>query len=128
MVKATVSISKHPTCAGVRQDGARCAAPALTSSPYCYSHAPDRAGERAEARRRGGENRGNAARLRALVPPRLVPVFGKLESALEDVLAGRLEARQATAAAALARAMVSVLSAGELEDRVRQLERERGER
>ena len=36
--------------------------------------------------------------------------------------AGTLEPRQATAVAAVARVMVSVLQAGELEERVRQLE------
>jgi hypothetical protein len=29
--------------------------PPLTGSPYCYNHAPERAAERAGARRRGGE-------------------------------------------------------------------------
>ncbi|MPZ99703.1 MAG: hypothetical protein GEU80_10275 [Dehalococcoidia bacterium] len=52
----------------------------------------------------------------------MVPVFERLERAFEDVLAGRITARQATAAAAVARAMIATATAGELEQRVRDIE------
>jgi len=51
-----------------------------------------------------------------------MPVYDRLEKALEEVYIGRLESKQATAMAALARAMVAVLTSGELEERVRGLE------
>jgi hypothetical protein len=49
-------------------------------------------------------------------------VFDTLEQALTEVHRGASTPGQATAMAALSRAMVSVLTAGELEERVRQLE------
>ena len=56
------------------------------------------------------------------MPPRLIPVFDRLETALARLDAGELEPKRAQAMAAVARAMVSVLQAGELEERLRRLE------
>ena len=56
------------------------------------------------------------------MPPRLVPVWDLLEAALGQVHRGELDARQAQAMASLAGAMVRVLTAGEVEERVRRLE------
>jgi hypothetical protein len=111
-----------PSCAGIRRDGQRCTSRVLCDGTHCYVHSPSRDAERAEARRRGGRNRANTARLRALVPPRLLPVYDRLETALTEVHEGTLDPRVATALASLARAMVMVLTAGELESRVRALE------
>ena len=121
---------QRPQCDGIRKDGQRCTMRVLVDGRHCMAHAPSLAAKRAEAQRRGGRNRSNAVRLRGLVPPRLSPVFDQLEGALGDVLAGTLPPQQATAAAAVARAMVAVLTSGELEERVRQLEggSERGRR
>jgi len=99
-----------------------CAALARPSGRYCWAHDPELAEKRAEVRRRGGRNSAKAARLRALVPPRLLPIFDQLEAALTEVHDGALDARRASAMAALAGAMVRVLTAGELEERVRTLE------
>jgi len=78
--------------------------------------------KRTEAQRRGGQNRANAKRLTKLMPARLGPVFAILEQALTDVIDGRLDPKQATAAAAVSRAMAAILQAGEIEERLRQLE------
>jgi hypothetical protein len=51
-----------------------------------------------------------------------VAVFDRLEEALGQLHAGDLDPKRAQAMAALASAMVRALTAGELEDRVRQLE------
>ena len=59
---------------------------------------------------------------RALVPPRQVPVYDWLERVLDEVHAGYLAPSQAQATAAVARAMVTVLTSDELEQRVRELE------
>ncbi len=115
-------------CIGRRKDGQPCTAPALGSSPYCYAHDPERAAERDQARRKGGENSAKIVRMRGLVPPRLAPVFDALEAALGEVHGGALDPKQAQAMASLARAMVAVLSAGELEERVRALEAVAGAR
>jgi hypothetical protein len=112
-------------CAATRKDGRPCTTPVVGDASYCFAHDPALAAKRANARRKAGENRASAKRLTKLLPPRLIGVFDVLEQALTDVLDGSLEPRQATAAAALARALVSVLMAGELEARVKTLE-ERG--
>ena len=56
------------------------------------------------------------------MPARLVPIWGQLETALTEVHDGTLDPRAAAAMAALARALVAVLQAGELEERLRRLE------
>lgn len=120
--EATQSKPNHSACRGLRRDGQPCQSPALSSSGWCFGHDPDCATERVEARRRGGQNRSNAARLRGLVPSGLMGIYDKLEKALTEVHDGRLLPQQASAMAAIARAMVNVLTAGELEERVRRLE------
>ena len=57
------------------------------------------------------------------MPPRLVPVFESLEVALSEVHAGDLTPACANAMSSVARALVAVLTAGELEQRLRGLER-----
>lgn len=89
---------------------------------FCFSHSPALEEKRKSARAKGGRNSARAARLRRLVPPRLTAVYDRLEQALEEVYNGDLATKQATAMAALARAMVAVITAGELEERVRGLE------
>ena len=115
----------------ITTDGMRCKSKTRTGEPcrgfamedgYCFSHLPALDKKRQEARAKGGKNSARAARLKKLVPPRLIPVFDRLEKALGEVHTGELESKQATAMAALARAMVAVLTSGELEERVRGLE------
>lgn len=126
MSEASPTIPNQASCRGIRRDGQPCQSPALSSSGWCFAHDPDRADERVEARRRGGQNRSNAARLRGLVPSGLVGVYDRLEKALGEVHDGKLDPRQASAMAAIARAMVNVLTAGELAERVAQLEQRLG--
>jgi len=115
--------SEPKRCAGVCKDGRACRAPALSGAGvYCFAHAPEQAEARAAARERGGRHSAKIVRLRALVPPRLVSVYDALEAALVEVHAGSLTPGQAGAMASLARAMVAVLTAGEIEERVRSLE------
>jgi hypothetical protein len=114
--------TKRDQCESTRQDGGRCPAPALPERPYCFAHDPELAERREAGRRRGGRNRAKIVRLRGRVPPRLLPVYDTLEQALFEVHRGDISPQQATAMAALSRAMVSVLTAGELEQRVRDLE------
>ena len=44
-------------CTATTADGKRCRAPALQGRPFCFAHDPEKAEERADARRRGGYNR-----------------------------------------------------------------------
>jgi hypothetical protein len=115
-------VSNREQCEGTRQDGRRCGGPALSDSLYFFAQGPKRAAAREAAQRKGGHNRASIVRLRALVPPRLIDVYDQLETALSEVHEGTLKPGPALAMAALARAMVAVLQAGELEERVRELE------
>lgn len=109
-------------CAATRKNGLACSATPLPGSRFCFAHDPARAEQRDAARKRGGHNRSNVARLRGLMPARLEPVFNLLESALTEVHAGSLAPARATAMASVARALIDVYQAGELEDRVRRIE------
>jgi hypothetical protein len=108
-------------CPATRRDGQPCRGIA-NKSGFCMAHDPALAEKRREAARLGGKGKARIARLGKLVPPRLVPVYDHLEEALGQVHKGELDPRVATAMAALAGAMVRVLTSGELEERVRRLE------
>ena len=115
-------MANYSHCQGQRRDGAPCTAPMVGADGYCFAHSPTRATERAAVQARGGHNRGAVTRLRGLCPPRLRSVYDELEKALTEVHDGSLTPGQAMAMAALARAMVAVLTAGETEERLRELE------
>jgi hypothetical protein len=108
-----------PTCAAQRRDGTPCQGRPLAESPYCFGHQP---GANA-ARAKGGRQRSNVARAAKAVPPKLQVVAGVLESALAKTFEGRMKPQVASALAALAGAYVRVVSAGEIEQRVADLER-----
>ena len=108
-------------CLALRKDGQPCTAIAVRDN-YCFGHAPDLEAKRREARRRGGANTSRVARAKRLLPARLRPVAELLEKALGEVHDGNLDPRVASAMASLAGALVRVVSSGELEERVRQLE------
>jgi hypothetical protein len=118
--------TERKRCISNRRDGQPCQAPAVTTAGFCFTHAPALATKRNAARQRGGQNSAKIVRLRGLIPPRLRDVYGMLENALEEVHDGKLDYRDASAMASIARAMVSVLTSGELEERVRDLEDKAG--
>jgi len=109
-------------CLETRRDGTPCTAQVVGGGSRCWAHDPALAAKRAETRRRGGQNRANRVRLAKIMPLRLVPVWEQLEQALAAVLAGDLNPKQASAAASVARALVAVQQAGEVEERLRKLE------
>jgi hypothetical protein len=115
-----------PTCRGTRKDGSPCKSTVLDADGWCFAHQPGQEADRAEARQRGGRNSSNLARVSKLIPARLGGVYDRLERAMGEVHEGTLEPPRANALANLARAAAAVLSAGELEDRVRELEQRTG--
>ena len=115
MTQETPSIPQH--CPAVRKDGARCMARPGPSG-YCIGH---NSGAQ-DARRKGGRGKSRAERAGKLLPARLRPVADILEKAIGEVHLGALDQRQASAMAALAGAIVRVITAGELEERLRALE------
>ena len=71
----------------------------------------------------GGINKATSRRLDKMIPLRLRPVADLLERALTEVHEGKLDTRAATAMASLAGALIRVICSGELEDRLRALEK-----
>ena len=109
------------TCRATRKDGQPCHAPAHASG-YCFSHDPDLQDKRRAAYALGGHNKAKSVRLRRLIPPRLLPVFDRLEGVLEELHDGAIDPRTATAMAAVASVLCRLLTAGEVEERLRNLE------
>ncbi|MBF6591672.1 MAG: hypothetical protein IVW57_14260 [Ktedonobacterales bacterium] len=104
-------------CPATRRDGTPCQAKA-TASGWCFAHDPAAKANRAK----GGRATRKSVRALRMLPERLRPVADILGTALREVYDGTLEPRQASAMAAVAGALVRVIQAGELEERVRQLE------
>lgn len=114
--------SKPKQCAGTRKDGSPCTARVMGAGDFCFAHDADRAAQRAEARRKGGQGRATRARLDRLVPATLRPMIGDLLAALAEVHAGDLDPKRASAMAALAGAITRAYGVGVLEERVQALE------
>ena len=112
-----VGTRERQRCAATRVDGQPCRARA-GSSGFCIGHSPGAAA----ARRKGGFGSSKKARADKLLPVRLRPVLDLLEAAIREVHQGSLDHRQGSAMASLANAIVRVFQAGQLEERVGQLE------
>ena len=124
MIDRAPTIPKH--CQATRHDGQPCGA-TPQGNGWCFTHDPDRAADRANAYRRGGENRSTTARLEKRMTPRLRGVVRRLEGAMAAVEAGSMDPRTGTALATLARALIAAYEAGELELRVAALEQGAGD-
>ncbi len=122
---AEVRRSDPKRCAGTRRDGTPCAAAVMGPGVWCYAHDPARATERDEARRKGGTNSATRARLDRLLPATLRPMIGDLLDALDEVHAGTLDPKQASAMASLAGAITRAYGVGVLEERLQALEEQR---
>lgn len=118
-------------CLATNERGERCQAQPVRASGYCYWHDPALAGERDRKRREGGANRSNARRMKKQLGAEslaLADVDALLCVALKGVLAGRIEPGVGTAAATIAKAIISGRQATELEERLVDLERRLGAR
>jgi hypothetical protein len=85
---------------------------------WCYWHSPSTAQDRAEARRRGGQNRSNRVRAKKGLPDgalTLDQLRGVLGLTIQDVREGRVEPGVGSSVASLARAYVAVNEAGAVE-------------
>ena len=98
----------------------------MAGSPYCFAHAPDRARERAEARKRGGRHRSSGGGTAALGEPvqlrDVASVQTLLERAVSDTLAQENSAQRSRTIGYLAGLALKALEVGELEDRLAALE------
>ena len=112
-------------CSGIRADGGRCGAQAISNSEWCFNHHPDYEQARQRRASRGGRRGG-----RGRPVSELARVQSRFEELAEQVLAGELERAKAAVACQLlngARACVrDALTAREqeeLEGRLEELER-----
>ncbi len=110
-------------CKATTKAGSPCSAQ-LWRDGWCRWHHPSLEKERGAWRRQGGEGRSNVKRAAKRIPRTLIDVQAALFRALAAVEAGELEPAKAQAMSALARAVVAVHGAGELEERLRALEAE----
>jgi hypothetical protein len=115
-------------CSAIARSGARCSSPVLPDSAYCFVHCPSAADRRREASKKGGRNRANKARAAALIPQAMSAedLAGWLSHLFKEVMSGRIEPRVGTAAATIAKALMDVRQAGEVEERLAALEAQAG--
>jgi hypothetical protein len=112
-------------CTGLKRDGNRCHAQALTGSRYCFFHDPAAAEERAAASKRGGE------KTRPAVLPPGTPDFplnnatdagALLGRTINQLLRGELDPKIANAAGYLIGLKMKAADLGKLEQRMVALE------
>jgi hypothetical protein len=106
------------TCTARRKDGSPCSLSALPSESVCFAHSA----RFREGKVKGGHHSARAARLDAMLPARLRPLLDDLLTLFRGTYAGTIPADRARACANVAGAIVKVLTAGELEERMRELE------
>ena len=117
-------------CTATNEAGQPCQAAALTDGEYCFMHDPASAGERAEARKRGGVNRRRAKSSDSETvtlegPADLLLV---LEQAINDVLMMENSHQRARTLGYLCEKALKALEVAELAERVEALEQMAGER
>jgi hypothetical protein len=111
-------------CLGKTKRGAPCSAQVWRDG-LCRWHHPALEAQRAEERRRGGAARSNKARARKQLPAEILSddeLLAWLGVAFKAVLAGKMLPGVGNAAATIAKAMVAVKQASELEDRLAAIE------
>ena len=116
-------------CSGTNRDGGPCAAPVLPGETRCAWHHPAMRERVAAGRAKGGARRSNASRARRQLLAEamtLREVQAVLCRALRRVEAGELEPGPANALSSLGRAIAAVAQAGDLEERLGELERAAG--
>lgn len=119
-------------CQGTNQSGEPCSATPQSGKAWCLWHDPDLAEQRKHWNREAGKAKSNTRRAsrHVLAAARdLKEVDAQLCRAFTDVLDGRLPPGVGTAAATIARSIIAVREAGEIAERLDQLEatlRDRG--
>ena len=115
-------------CSAIARSGSRCRAAVLPGRPFCFLHDPLAEPARREGARKGGRARSNAARAKKQIPEALTPeeLAGGLSLLFRRLVAGQTEPRVATAAATIAKALLEVRAATEIEERLQALEEASG--
>jgi len=114
-------------CTATTTTGAPCRAWAVAGSSFCINHDPARAGQIAEARRKGGQARhgrkvGKVGVAEAVDLASLADVLGLLERAVNDALTLENSISRARTLGYLASVWADLYESSELEKRVAALE------
>ncbi len=119
---------KPEKCQAITKGGSPCGATPVPGVSLCAWHSPAWAEKRREWSRKGGTGRSNQVRAKKALGDRhdLMGVQARLVGALAKVEEGTLDPGRAQAMASLARAIVAVAQAGEMEGRLRELEEAAG--
>lgn len=112
------------SCKYTKQNGEQCRAPRIGDSEYCYWHSPEMAAKRAEARKKGGQNRrvgkrSNHSRYSIKTTDEVVRA---LEDALNDAINLENSHARARTIGYLCQISLKALEVGELERRLEALE------
>jgi hypothetical protein len=103
----------------------------MTGAAFCFFHDPAKAAERREARRAGARTRNrrpDPGPVEDLPLATVQDVAAALARTINDVRAGRLEAKVGNAVAVLVGQLLAALRTGPLEERIRRLEEESASR
>jgi hypothetical protein len=114
------------TCSGTTNAGQACKAKALPGSAFCIAHDPAKAAQMAEWRRKGGRAKSNQARAKKALPAEplsTVELHSYLGLVFRGVISGKLAPNVGTSSAAIARTMLELVRAIDLESRIAELER-----
>ena len=112
------------SCSGIRADGGRCKAQAISGSEWCFNHHPDYEEQR---RRRGSRGGKRGGRGRPVVE--LVAIKSKLETLADNVLSGSVDRSDAAVVAQIYNTVIRAVATGlkareveEIESRLEELE------
>ncbi len=108
---------KPERCGAIAKNGKPCAAVPLPGDTLCAWHSPRWEEKRREWSRKGGAARSNANRAKKQIPEVMSSeeLAGWLCVVFKRVVTGQVESGVATAAAAVARAVIAVNEAGAIE-------------
>ncbi len=116
-------------CQGTNRNGEPCSAHVYDGAEWCRWHDPARAEDRAAWSRKGGQARSNRARARKQLADQALSISdldALLCVALKQVASGRMGPNVGGAMAGIARTIVAIRTASELEQRIAALERAAG--
>ena len=114
----------NTSCKFVKSGGEPCQAKCMTNSDYCYWHNPDVAAKRAEARKKGGQNRraGKQSNHGRYSIKTTDDILVALEDALNDACGLENSHARARTIGYLCQILLKTLEVGALEERLKALE------
>jgi len=109
------------TCLASRKDGKPCGGRALVSG-YCFAHDVELQQARQDGAARGGRGKATVKRAMRRMPEDVRGVLDLLMASLEEVYAGSLDPRAATAMSSLGSTIARLVEVHSLEARLEELE------